>query len=56
MSFGFVLIMTLLALLFSNAFNDYKKAGRTIDLFITVLAAICILMMFINYLVIYMKG
>ena len=56
MNFGFILIITLLALLFSNAFNDYQKAGRVIDLFIVMLSTICILMMLVNYLIICMKG
>ena len=56
MSFGSILIMAILALFFSSAFNDYKKGSRTIDLFIVVLSATGMLMMFVNYLIICMKG
>ncbi len=56
MSFGSILIMMILALFFSRAFNDYKKSGHVIDLFIVVLATIGMLMMLVNYLIICMKG
>ena len=56
MRFGTFLVLMIFALFFSSAFNDYKKEGKVMDLFIVVLSTTYILMMLIDYLIIRMKG